>query len=127
MLLGVTVHGQRMWMTNEPNSEAKMGRINADIAVAIRYLSTVTLNLIAYGCITGYFFKGVDWDQALVEMIERVRRTMRRARAHLQASRYFLLLCAAPGFCKMSCAAPSRHPAMVCGFGTLTAPLRSHW
>jgi maleate isomerase len=68
---GVTVHGQRMWMTNEPNSEAKMERMNADIESGIQYLSTANVDLVAYGCTTGSFFKGAGWDQALVAMIER--------------------------------------------------------
>ena len=68
---GVTVHGQRMWMTNEPNSEAKMERMNADIESGIQYLSTANVDVVAYGCTTGSFFKGAGWDQALVAMIER--------------------------------------------------------
>ena len=68
---GVTVHGQRMWMSNEPNSEAKMERMNADIEDGIKYLSTAKVDVIAYGCTTGSFFRGAGWDQALVDMIER--------------------------------------------------------
>ena len=67
----VTIHGQRLWMTNEPNSEAKMERMNADIEAGIRYLSTANVDAIAYGCTTGSFFKGAGWDRELVALIER--------------------------------------------------------
>ena len=67
---GVTVHGQRLWMSNEPNSEAKMERMNADIEDGIEYLSTAKVDVIAYGCTTGSFFKGAGWDQALLDMIQ---------------------------------------------------------
>jgi len=57
-------------MSNEPNSEAKMERMNADIEDGIEYLSTAKVDVIAYGCTTGSFFKGAGWDQALLDMIQ---------------------------------------------------------
>lgn len=67
---GITVHGQRMWMTNEPNSEAKMERMNADVEEGVKYLATAKVDVVAYGCTTGSFFKGAGWDRALVDMIQ---------------------------------------------------------
>jgi maleate cis-trans isomerase len=60
-----------MWMSNEPNSEAKMERMNADIEEGIKYLATANVDVIAYGCTTGSFFKGSGWDQELLGLIEK--------------------------------------------------------
>lgn len=71
---GVTVHSQRLWMSNEPNSEAKMERMNADIEVGIKYLATAKVDVIAYGCTTGSFFRGAGWDRALLAQIQQQAR-----------------------------------------------------
>lgn len=68
---GVTVHGQRLWLTNELLGEAGMERMNAEIETGARYLATAGLDVIAYGCTTGSFFRGPGWDRELMATIRR--------------------------------------------------------
>jgi maleate cis-trans isomerase len=68
---GFTVHGQRLWLTNDALGEDGMLRMNAEIETGARYLATASVNAISYGCTTGSFFKGPGWDREMVELIER--------------------------------------------------------
>jgi maleate cis-trans isomerase len=68
---GVTIHGQRMWITNDDEGEASMERMNADIESGARYLATARVDVIAYGCTTGSFYKGPGWDTEMLARIER--------------------------------------------------------
>jgi maleate isomerase len=68
---GVTIHGQRMWITNDAEGEASMERMNADIESGARYLATAKIDVIAYGCTTGSFYKGPGWDKEMLARIER--------------------------------------------------------
>jgi maleate isomerase len=68
---GVTIHGQRMWITNDAEGEASMERMNADIESGARYLATAKVDVIAYGCTTGSFYKGLGWDKEMLARIER--------------------------------------------------------
>lgn len=67
----VTIHGQRMWITNEAAGEAGMERMNAEIESGARYLATANVDLIAYGCTTGSFYKGPGWDEEMLTILER--------------------------------------------------------
>src|SRR5689334_24860473 len=60
---GVTVHGQRLWLTNEGTGDRAFERMNAEIQSGARYLSTAHVDVIVYGCTTGSFFKGPGWDR----------------------------------------------------------------
>ena len=68
----VTVHGQRMWLTNDAMGEAGMNRMNEDIEVGARTLATANVDVIAYGCTTGSFYRGPGWDKEMLELITRV-------------------------------------------------------
>jgi len=54
---GFTVHGQRLWLTNDALGEEGMLRMNAEIETGARYLATASVDAISYGCTTGSFFK----------------------------------------------------------------------
>lgn len=66
---GVTIHGHRMWLTNEFSDAEGMDRMNADIELAARYLATANVDVIAYGCTTGSFYKGPGWDEEMMRLI----------------------------------------------------------
>jgi len=68
---GVTVHGQRLWLTDETRSEDGMGRMNEDIESGARYLATARVDIIAYACTTGSFYRGAGWDRKMIDLIER--------------------------------------------------------
>jgi maleate isomerase len=65
-----TVHGQRLWLTNDAVGEEGMIRMNAEIESGARYLATARVDAISYGCTTGSFFKGPGWDREMVALIE---------------------------------------------------------
>jgi maleate cis-trans isomerase len=67
----VTVHGQRLWMTNDSAGDDGFNRMNAEIESGARYLATANVDVIVYGCTTGSFFKGPGWDRQMLEMIRR--------------------------------------------------------
>jgi maleate cis-trans isomerase len=68
---GVTVHGQRLWLTNEANGDAAYARMNGEIETGARYLATARVDVIAYGCTTGSFYRGPGWDREMLALIER--------------------------------------------------------
>ena len=68
---GVTVHGQRLWMTNDANGDGAYQRMNAEIETGARYLATARVDVIAYGCTTGSFYKGPGWDRDMLALIAR--------------------------------------------------------
>ena len=66
----VTIHGHRLWLTNDGEGAEPMERMNADIEDAARHLATARVDGIAYACTSGSFFKGPGWDQEMVRLIE---------------------------------------------------------
>ena len=68
----ITIHGQRLWLTNDADGAAGMDRMNAEVEAGARYLATARVNAVAYGCTTGSFYKGPGWDQEMIATIERV-------------------------------------------------------
>jgi maleate isomerase len=68
---GITVHGQRLWLTNEGTGDEVFNRMNAEIESGARYLATARMDVIVYGCTTGSFFKGPGWDREMCGVIER--------------------------------------------------------
>ena len=68
---GYTVHGQRLWLTNDALGEEGMLRMNGEIESGARYLATANVDAISYGCTTGSFFKGPGLDREMIDLIER--------------------------------------------------------
>ncbi len=66
----VTIHGHRLWLTNESAGGESMDRMNDDIKAAARYLGTASVDAVAYGCTTGSFYNGPGWDKEMIELIE---------------------------------------------------------
>lgn len=68
---GVTVHGQRLWLTNDALGPDGMNRMNGEIESGARYLATARVDVISYGCTTGSFYKGPGWDREMIELMSR--------------------------------------------------------
>src|SRR5215470_2833813 len=68
---GITVHGQRLWLTNESNGDAAYERMNSEIETGARYLATAKVDVIVYACTTGSFYRGAGWDKQMLELIRR--------------------------------------------------------
>ena len=88
---GVTIHGQRLWLTDEFSGEAGMNRMNEEIESGARYLATAKVNVISYGCTTGSFFKGPGWDREMLSLIQRAANAPAVATSPsvVEALRYF--------------------------------------
>ena len=67
----VTIHGARLWLTNEPGGDEDFDRMNSEIESAARYLATANVDAISYGCTTGSFYKGPGWDEDMMKLIEK--------------------------------------------------------
>ena len=66
----VTIHGQRMWRAKAVANADEVERMNADIESGARYLATANVDVIAYVCTTGSFYKGLGWDAEMITLIE---------------------------------------------------------
>jgi len=67
----VTIHGQRMWLTNDAEGQAGMDRMNGEIETGAKYLATASINVIAYGCTTGSFYRGPGYDREMLATISK--------------------------------------------------------
>jgi maleate isomerase len=65
----VTIHGQRLWLTNDAEGAAGMDRMNAEVESGARYLATARVDVVAYGCTTGSFYRGPGWDREMLDII----------------------------------------------------------
>src|SRR5437773_5042683 len=65
----VTIHGQRLWLTNDAEGAAGMDRMNAVVESGARYLATARVDVVAYGCTTGSFYRGPGWDREMLDII----------------------------------------------------------
>jgi maleate cis-trans isomerase len=65
----VTVHGQRLWLTNDAAGTSGMDRMNGEVEAGARYLATARVDVIAYGCTTGSFYRGPGWDREMLDLI----------------------------------------------------------
>jgi maleate cis-trans isomerase len=68
---GITVHGQRLWMTNDATGDDAYKRMNGEIETGARYLATAKVDVVAYGCTTGSFYRGPGWDREMLTLISR--------------------------------------------------------
>ena len=67
----VTIHGSRLWLTNDFGGDEDFDRMNSEIESAARYLATANVDAISYGCTTGSFYKGPGWDEDMMKLIEK--------------------------------------------------------
>lgn len=65
---GVTVHAARLFIT-EATCEA-LARMNEDIEQGAKYLATAEVDVIAFCCTGGSFFRGVGYDREVSALIQ---------------------------------------------------------
>ena len=65
---GVSIHAQRLWLTNEMSPEST-DRMNTEVEDGARYLATAAVELVGYFCTGGTFYRGPDYDVDLVRRI----------------------------------------------------------
>ena len=68
----VTIHGQRLWLTNDAEGQAGMDRMNGEIETGAKYLATANVDVIAYGCTTGSFYRGPGYDREMLDTIQKI-------------------------------------------------------
>ena len=67
----VTIHGQRLWLTNDALGASGMDRMNTEVESGARYLATAKVDVVAYGCTTGSFYRGPGWDREMLDIIHK--------------------------------------------------------
>ena len=65
---GVSIHAQRLWVTNEMTPEST-DRMNAEVEDGARYLATAAVEIVGYFCTGGTFYRGPAYDADLVGRI----------------------------------------------------------
>jgi len=67
---GVTVHTARLWTRREATIETllKMEDSAEEVAESV---ATAEVNVIVYGCTSGSFIKGPEWNKKIIEKLER--------------------------------------------------------
>ena len=71
--LGVRVHGARMWADWSISSPGDaLDYMHDSLAKATKYVAEGGLDVVAYTCTTGSFYKGVGWDTEICEIMSEV-------------------------------------------------------
>lgn len=65
----VSIHGQRLWIPDGEMTPAFLDRMNEDLDSGIRTLASARVDVMVYACTSGSFYKGADWDDAVLEKI----------------------------------------------------------
>ncbi len=67
----VSVHTNRLWLTNDEDDKDGIDKMNSEAEKAATYLRTASVDAVAYGCTTGSFYKGPGYDEELLNLIEK--------------------------------------------------------
>lgn len=68
----VTVHSARLLLPDGVMTEASLDQMNRDLKSAIELLASAHVDLIAYGCTSGSFYRGPAWDEEVKATVERM-------------------------------------------------------
>ena len=66
---GVSIHAQRLWNPNEISPDS-LDRMNSEAEQGAGYLATAEVEMVAYVCTGGSFFRGPEYDEDMVRRIE---------------------------------------------------------
>lgn len=73
---GLAIYSTRLYVPSEDISEGKQEEVLELLAEQIekgaRELEAAKVHVMLYGCTSGSFFKGADWDKEIIRRIERV-------------------------------------------------------
>jgi len=68
---GISIHASRIfWGENPGANEHTLNESTKNIEPAVRNIASAKVDVIAYGCTSGSFFKGVGWDQEIINKIK---------------------------------------------------------
>ena len=66
---GITIHGQRLLIPEGELSAAFLDEMNKDLDKSIATLNTARVDIMAYCCTSGSFYKGPGWDEDVLNKI----------------------------------------------------------
>lgn len=66
----VTVHSERLYIPDGTMTEASLDLMNADLQEKAALLATAKIDVIAYACTSGSFYRGTAWDEQVRDTIE---------------------------------------------------------
>ena len=66
----VTVHSERLFIPNGAMTQTSLDEMNRDVAEKAALLATARVDVIAYACTSGSFYRGTDWDDQIKTLIE---------------------------------------------------------
>ena len=67
----ISIHGQRLRIPDGELSEAFLNQMNEDLDEGILTLAAARVDVMAYCCTSGSFYKGPGWDRDVMEKIRR--------------------------------------------------------
>lgn len=66
----VTVHSERLYIPDGTMTEASLDLMNRDLREKAALLATAKIDVIAYACTSGSFYRGAAWDEQVRDTIE---------------------------------------------------------
>lgn len=66
----VTVHSERLYIPDGTMTEASLDLMNRDLQDKAALLATAKIDVIAYACTSGSFYRGANWDEQVKNTIE---------------------------------------------------------
>ncbi|MBV7483818.1 aspartate/glutamate racemase family protein [Bordetella sp. BOR01] len=66
----VTVHSERLYIPDGTMTEASLDLMNRDLQEKAALLATARIDVIAYACTSGSFYRGASWDEQVRDSIE---------------------------------------------------------
>lgn len=67
-----SVHSERLFIPEGQMSEAHLDEMNRGLEARIRSLASARVDVIAYACTSGSFYKGAAWDDAVMAAVQRI-------------------------------------------------------
>lgn len=69
---GISVHSARLTIADGELSAATLDGMNSVLTNAVRDLAAAHVDVIAYGCTSGSFYKGPGWDENVIKLIREI-------------------------------------------------------
>lgn len=66
---GTSVHSYRLWVPPIDIGDEMLDRMNEDIGAGVKSLASAEVDVVAYACTSGSFYKGRGWDEQLVASV----------------------------------------------------------
>jgi len=68
----VSVHSARLFIPDGDLTEAALNQMNDSLDSAVRLLASARVDVIAYACTSGSFYKGPQWDESVMRQVQEI-------------------------------------------------------